>query len=286
MGPVQAGRSVTPIAQLLARDAVLPVSKRRYQNITKTLDVFDDWHFFECSAISHAAVPLGKKLMTGLLDMHDRQMPLEKASRLAFLPAPKVMIETDYWAKDRVKRLAFLLEEVSDHMASVRTIALARPDPRLAPDTIVPVPLALKGLPLFGSDHVGTSIGCDPGDDKDDATAEAILLYGILAMINTPRVIMRTQHMPHRGLERLLRAQRGLVGKFPLGAWTELLLKVQPPRVHEGEPIEAHLTGARALHFCRCHLRIRLGELELVSAHWRGDPALGIKQTRYRLEMA
>jgi hypothetical protein len=277
---------MTPIAQLLAKDAVLPVSKRRYQNITKDLDVFDDWHFFECSAISHAAVPLGQKMMRGLFDMQDRQLPLAKASRLAFLPAPKTMIETDFYNKDRTKRMAFLLEETPDHYASVRCVALARPDPRLAPDTIVPVDLAIMGLPLFGNDHVGTKFGSRSRDDADEGTAMAIVLYGLLAMINTPRVIMREQHMPHRGLERLLRAQRGLVGKFPLGAWTELLLKVQPPRVHEGGPVEAHLTGAKALHFCRCHLRIRLGELELVSAHWRGDPALGIKQTRYRLEMA
>ena len=110
----------------------------------------------------------------------------------------------------------------------------------------------------------------------------AAWLYGLLAIINTPRVIMRRQHMPHAGLQRALIASRRITGKYPLLAWQELQLKVQPPDIDESDH-EAHLTGARALHFCRAHLRIRLGRLELVSAHWRGDPALGIKQTRYRV---
>lgn len=86
--------------------------------------------------------------------------------------------------------------------------------------------------------------------------------------------------MPHRGLERALIANQKLVGKFPLHAWTEIKLHVTPPKEAEGEH-EAHLTGERALHFCRAHLRIRLGRLEVVKAHWRGNPAIGIKQSRY-----
>ncbi|QPF81665.1 hypothetical protein IC762_17725 [Bradyrhizobium genosp. L] len=107
------------------------------------------------------------------------------------------------------------------------------------------------------------------------------LLVPLLAMINTPRIIGRCQHMPHAGLARDLRKRFG-AGRFPLRAWTEIQLKVTPPEQGEGEA-EAHLTGARALHFCRAHLRVRLGRLELVSSHWRGDPALGIKQSKYRL---
>lgn len=89
--------------------------------------------------------------------------------------------------------------------------------------------------------------------------------------------------MPHRKVERELTKAFGL-GKFPLRAWTELRLTVaKPAEIDDGESHEAHLTGRRALHFCRKHIRIRNGKLEYVSAHWRGDPALGIKQTRYKL---
>ncbi len=106
----------------------------------------------------------------------------------------------------------------------------------------------------------------------------------MLAIINSPKIIGRRQHMPHRGLERALIAKQKAIGKFPLHAWTEIQLKVTPPKDMSGEaPAEAHLTGQKALHFCRAHLRVRLGRLEVVRAHWRGDAALGIKQSRYKV---
>jgi hypothetical protein len=51
----------------------------------------------------------------------------------------------------------------------------------------------------------------------------------------------------------------------------------------DGTVHEAHYTGEKCLHFCRSHLRVRNGRLEQVKAHWRGNPSLGIKQTRYKL---
>ena len=114
----------------------------------------------------------------------------------------------------------------------------------------------------------------------------ALMAYAELAMIliNSPHIIGRRQHMPHAGLERQL--TRGLAGgKFPLHAWTEIKLQVaKPVEIDDGEPHEAHLTGRRALHFVRKHIRIRLGQLEYVSAHWRGDPSIGIKRSRYTVK--
>lgn len=106
----------------------------------------------------------------------------------------------------------------------------------------------------------------------------------VLAMINTPRIVGRVQHMPHRGLERRLLKSRKNIGKFPLHAWTEIKLRIGDPRDASGDgSVEAHYTGQRALHFCRAHLRIRMGRLEFVKAHWRGDPSLGVKRSRYKL---
>lgn len=106
------------------------------------------------------------------------------------------------------------------------------------------------------------------------------LVLAMLAIINTPKIVGRQQFWPHRGLERDL--IRNSHGKYPLHAWHVLKLRVsKPPEIDDGEPHEAHLTGRRALHFCRSHLRVRLGQIEFVTSHWRGDAALGIKQTRY-----
>jgi hypothetical protein len=75
-----------------------------------------------------------------------------------------------------------------------------------------------------------------------------------------------------------------LVGKFPLHAWTEIKLDVALPRdASNRQSVEAHYTGTVAYHWCRAHLRIRLGKLEIVKAHERGNPALGFKRSRYRL---
>lgn len=120
--------------------------------------------------------------------------------------------------------------------------------------------------------------------DKAVYRPDPFTIYALLAIINTPRLIGRRQHMPHRGLERRLRQSGGLIGKYPLHAWHELTLVAHTSRIDDsGISHEAHLTGRKCLHFCRQHIRIRNGRLELVSAHWRGDPALGIKQTRYRV---
>jgi hypothetical protein len=109
--------------------------------------------------------------------------------------------------------------------------------------------------------------------------------YALLGMINTPQVFQRLVHQPHAGLQRKLAAAKPLVGKFPLGAWTEILLKVPAPQGEQSvHPDGSYLSGERALHWCRAHLRYRLGQWEVVSDHWRGNPAIGIKQSRYRVE--
>jgi hypothetical protein len=123
-----------------------------------------------------------------------------------------------------------------------------------------------------------------PEKDRKDLMDQRWLLF-ILAMINTPRLVGRKQHMPDRKLEKTLLRNRPNIGKFPLQAWTEITLSVSAPTkdVSGQSSKEAHLTGNKPLHFCRQHWRVRLGRLERVKAHWRGDPSLGIKRSRYKV---
>lgn len=105
-----------------------------------------------------------------------------------------------------------------------------------------------------------------------------------LFIINSPKVIGRRQHMPHRGLERELVARTRNGKRFPLEAWSEIILEARPTYFDEdGVEHEAHLTGRKCLHFCRAHVRIRNGKMEIVGSHWRGDAALGIKKSRYKV---
>lgn len=123
-------------------------------------------------------------------------------------------------------------------------------------------------------------------DFTENALRMGMLVFGALAFINSPKIIGRRQHMPHKGLERELLKNQKVIGSFPLHAWTEIALDVTPPKEAAGQhEFEAHLTGRRALHFVRSHLRIREGRLQFVKSHWRGDAALGIRQSRYTVKI-
>lgn len=120
-----------------------------------------------------------------------------------------------------------------------------------------------------------------------DTMSDPLIKHGIatcilmLDLINTPGLIGLRQHDPHRGLARKLQAYRS--GSYPLRGWSEVVLKHQTRIADDVE----HPTGAtyhKCLHFVRSHRRhYRNGHVSIIPAHWRGDPALGIKRTRYRL---
>lgn len=253
---------MTPLAHRIVKELTLPIKKRTFRDNAGLLKLLDDVHCFECSDVIPLAQDAGSAAMKGDFD-----------ARTTFLPAPKTWIEFD----DTSGRVGILLQQIND------------PDGK---PVAASYRMALDGLGQFASwEKTGllflSGVGCHntiglPCDD-DGRMTEA-LIYGFLACINTPRIIGRRQHMPHRGLERRLAAAKGVQGRFPLHAWTEIKLHVTKPVDLSGAPsVEAHLTGQRALHFVRAFLRVRLGRLELVGAHWRGDGSVGIKQSRYKL---
>lgn len=228
-----------------------------------------DIHCFECSAVVDAAAELADTM---------QHLPPFRTETLAFLPAPRTWLEWRSRKGNNHQQVGVLLEERTNDTA---TALLS-----IKTDRYFGAASGHIRLPLHGHHDFGRRIAFGESFEgvKEWVQDHAALLYALLAMINSPRIIGRRQHMPHRAFERdLLRALKP-VGKFPLHAWTEIKLEVNAPRDVSGEPsTEAHLTGRRALHFCRAHLRVRLGRLEVVKAHWRGDGSLGIKQQRYRL---
>jgi hypothetical protein len=241
-------------------------------------------HCFECSELFDAA---------GDMALTFTKARLAGKDKLAFLPAPKTWIEwrnpiapCHQHPNGTVGRMGALLIEEGEYA----DVWLAHAIPGgTGPDVFASFPGYFR-MPLSGNPDMETfNVSAELQEFIDGhmvANLHGPFLYALLAMINTPRVIGRRQHMPHAGLQRKLARAKGMVGKYPLHAWHEVKLEVTPPRLDRsatGEPHETRLTGAKARHFCRAHLRVRLGALELVSPHWRGDPALGIKQTRYRV---
>lgn len=264
---------MTPLAHEIAADLCRSPRERKIARLSFSLDEF---HFFECSQVLDAAIAM-------TADEWGREAELSSGD-LAFLPADKTWIEF----KEGGARCAFALEINPDKTtANVRTI-LTMEDGRVVEDKdnhqIILKESLLAGV--VGGIHTPLSSNVLSDCEIllvsriDDRTTQ--LIYVLLAMINTPRHFGRRQHMPHRGLERRLRAARGGIGRFPLQAWTELSLPVGLPKDITAAPsAEAHFTGGRALHFVRRHMRVRNGMIEYVKPHWRGDAALGIKQTRY-----
>ena len=55
-----------------------------------------------------------------------------------------------------------------------------------------------------------------------------------------------------------------------------------PQAAAGGGQVSAHGSGM-ALHTVRAFWRFKLGKLEFVRPHWRGDPAYGVSRRVYRL---
>lgn len=245
---------MTPLALKITNQLHLPLRDRTFHDRGQLLRQMDDVHCFDVTEV----LPL----IDDFAGVHFFDNFDEK---VAFLPAPKTWIEFENGGL----RSGALLVQVGDAV-DVTTAAWDREiDEFMSFDE----PLAIT-LPKF--DFLAK--------DLKFASTISTTLYGALVLINSPRFIGRVQHHPHRGLESKLARAKGLVGKFPLHAWTELKLRVSdinsPP---DGQVHEHHYTGEKCLHFCRSHLRVKLGRLEMVTSHWRGNPALGIKRTRYTL---
>lgn len=243
---------MTPLAHRLAK-RVLDVKTRSQKERESLRGALCDAHFFEVSKI----MPLVEDLLEKWEAIPSQILPFEKFD---FLPAPKTWLEF----KDVNQRWAFVLSDGPQNSVQYRVLVLADDDD----GDWTSDPNAIKISRYYRGDDLGDWI--------------RRLLTVLVILINTPRIIGRRQHMPHRGLERELLRNQKLIGKFPLHAWTEIKLEVsKPPEIDFGPIHEVRLTGQKCLHFCRAHLRIWNGELIFVSAHWRGNPAIGIKQSRY-----
>lgn len=255
---------VTPLARQVINQMLVPLEKRFFIDQGLVMYRMPDIHCFEVSEIITESNRLIQDLTTA-----------KQVSELtSFLPAPKTWIE---WKNGSNGRVGFLLEDKQNY-ALVTPVVMSNDKFFSDRDSF--------GLPFQGSGEIGTILTSQTMDPAKVAMYGRIAatLIGALAFINTPKIIGRRQHMPNKGLEKKIVKDRTTPNVFPLHAWTEVILKITPPiNMAEKASTEAHLTGQKALHFCRAHLRIQYGKLVVVKAHWRGDSALGIIQTRYKV---
>jgi hypothetical protein len=276
--------------------------------------VFHECKFFECTAVWPLVGQLGKAMFDGY-ELYGRV-----DQRLAFLPAPATWVEFEFPSiRDLVGRenraqlinnffcptpeaqaqvpytyraaFVFLGQNDSTHLADRYQISCDTScrlqGPRVWRIHRFPaLPLVHSNLRPQRSYEHSNRDGETRRFDKPVPAIDDFVHYATLALINSPRVVGQRGHYPHGRMERERLKKLKLVGKFPPRAWTEILLEVAPnPKDHRtGTPEEMHLTGERCPHYCRTYLRVRHGMLEYVEGHWRGNPALGMKRSRYRLE--
>jgi hypothetical protein len=318
-GPSAAfGAAMTPLAMELIEDLYSQFHFRPVQGVDgmtdkRLRDVFwtaaHNCKFFDCAEVAQLAIELAMKTHSAF-EKYDRV-----DQRLAFLPAEWTWVEIespgyrDMPEDDRPRtnefkrgaskpwnytyRTAFVFIATNGvaNLANKRLrISYETPrqkdSPRVWRIAEMPaLPLAQSGLkPQRSMEHRNTD-GQVRRFEQPVSSVDDFVHYALLALINTPRIIGQRVHFPHQRIEREKLAKLKLTGKFPLRAWTEIVLKVGLPDDRSGDSSrETHLTGERCLHFCRTYLRIRYGAVEYVEGHWRGDPALGMKRSRYRLQ--
>jgi len=277
---------MTPLAQKMAREMCKPLAQRAIDDRSGLASKIDEFQFFECSDI----LELAKEIIA-------TEGALASLESGAFLPAPMTWIEVSSGVTE-VGRSAFLVIQDGDEAAVYHAIDANDRARRVDEDWPLTISPRQMILPLRG--------GCGFGSFKDYRTDEhpvqgqtAMLIYALLLLLNSPGRIQRKAHLPHAGLQREMARAKGMVGKFPLRAWTEMKLSVTRKADEGGGPRDTHLTGERALHFVRQHLRViggqlvyiaghefRVGGVEIqIPAHWRGNPANGIHRKRYAVTL-
>lgn len=103
------------------------------------------------------------------------------------------------------------------------------------------------------------------------------IVYAILAMINSPKLIRTTPVDVSR-----INKRREALGRYSFHPHHEVRLDIDKRII---KTTAGHGDGAsKCLHFVRTHLRLVQGQYILVRPHWRGDPALGIRDTHYRVD--
>lgn len=264
---------MTPLANKLAKELLLPKSKREaiwFDGPEKVVGA----HCFSVTDVLPIIQSLGHKMeMDGV------------SGRLAFLPFDATWIEWSHQKVGEYETSAVLLECVDDGVSVtyfskcekaghefVYASCRGRSD-GTAEKAVAILPL---GLDLLSEDEKNSVVRSFA--DRGIYKLTAFEIYAALAIINSPNIIGRKTHGNHKGLAKRL-ANMG--GGTVTNGWTELRLSVIGTDCEDGQ--QANITGEKCLHFCRSHLRVRNGKLERVKSHWRGNPALGVKQSDYRV---
>jgi hypothetical protein len=261
---------MTPLYHRLVKRLTLPERKRpRLLDPYHLLDDLSDVHCFECTEVFEVVRSLVGDRGSLMTDAPVRKV----APEVLFLPAERAWVE---WCGRDGVRYALFMQDGGSNVSLVTEVPLL---------PLIAMRIAVGGHPVVDSGteaFVAEDGGLAEGIPKEIrgmcfALSHILLAGAFLSVINSPRIVGRTAHTAHKRIAREVSRQ------FKVHPWHEIKLEVFKPRDCGEDGGEGWLTGRRALHFCRAFIRIRNGRLEHVRSHWRGDPALGVRQASYRV---
>ncbi len=248
---------MTPLAQKYFGQLLMKRADRAEDPYGK-LRMPQDLHCFECSAIA----PSINECLLGI--------PLQSVLDVPgphFLPAPSTWID---FIQDG-KRYALWISE--DHDGSW-ILDWVNYDEIVIPVAVLTPPNALK--PEW--DIRVSPDGVTPQFGKNKKIFIIGFTLTIIDVLNTPNLVTKQPHAPHSGFQKRMLGK----GSWPLLAWHEVTVNPESVRKVKGDDGSTHFR--KALHFVRKHIRrLPNGGTTLVTSHWRGDPQIGIMQTRYRI---
>jgi hypothetical protein len=271
---------VTPLAHHLVASA-LNNSLGEYNNTVRSH--LNGIRCFEVTDIFNACEELDKQINGPSRD--------ELYYNTSFLPHPKTWLE---WIEPKGRgRVGLLLTHVP---------AIVGPqdlDGAGQPSAWAEVRIFKKGgfsvapqgfFPLYDTDYerpedfpdMGMWYSCGEKEDQiNQNTALGKIVRLAVTLINSPHVVIMRER---RCKKEFARKVARVIPNFPVHSWHEVRLHVRKPReVDDGQPHQDIITGQRALHYVRKFMRIRLGRLEHVRAHWRGNPDIGVHHSDYRV---
>lgn len=280
---------MTPLAHKIIKQTMLSVGKRDLSDPDSMAELMDGVRCFEMSEVTELSEQLCASIINIVVGNLNKIRPYEVAPQIIlglaamdlfsgcaverwFAPFPKTWIER---VVDR-RRVGLLLVtkiygDCEDEYADVY-MAVSHNDYE---------EVNVRKIGHIGFGLPGTGFGIHLSDKESDNLKIEQLIYADLTIINSPEVIGRRDHRPHKGLSKALRREGA---RYELREWTEIRLEVRAEKdVNEAGDATERLTGKKALHYCRQHLRVVNGKLVRVRAHWRGDAALGHVQSRYRV---
>ena len=237
------------------------------------------------SAIPFRISPLALGAATAFLY---KPAALEASRPYLFMPAPVTWLE---WG-DSGRRVGWLFigREGGIHAGAAMNILRA---PNILPlqigcdfdlrDTSRPV---VKLLPGGEMPAINVLNLYRPSNDPAVGFAEGFgdlesrQIMALLALINTPRIAALR---PGADLSKLNKARISR-GKVPLATWRDVHINLD-------QEFSRKKTGNRGvgimpLHFVRAFMRVRLGKVELVRPHHRGNSQYGVVSKRYHVVRA